>query len=174
MIFGWPFAMTHFRSLSLQWVNTSLWKRLIRTVLGLGAVYGIDRLFVWAMYDIDDQATKFFFGFALPAYFTSFFIFGWFPIICKWLHLVLKEEDLEKLFPDLANMVASTVAINRNSSLNGPEPGSEMQSVQKGAGMKQISAVLPRIDEGNEDLLSMQRDSYDGRRKPNQNGDGDD
>ena len=54
MIFGWPFAMTYFRSLSLQWVNTSLWKRLIRLVLGLAITFGIDLLFTWAMKDIDD------------------------------------------------------------------------------------------------------------------------
>ena len=39
MIFGWPYAMHHFSA--LQWINTSIWKRLIRMVLGVSIAVGI-------------------------------------------------------------------------------------------------------------------------------------
>ena len=39
MIFGWPYALHHFSA--LQWINTSLWKRVLRMVLGLGIAFGV-------------------------------------------------------------------------------------------------------------------------------------
>ena len=39
MIFGWPYALHHFSA--LQWINTSLWKRVVRMVLGLAITVGV-------------------------------------------------------------------------------------------------------------------------------------
>ena len=43
------------------------------------------------------MATRFFFGFSIPMFCNSFFIFGFYPIICKWLHLVLKADEINKV-----------------------------------------------------------------------------
>jgi len=94
MIFGWPYAMHHFKSGALQWINTSLWKRLIRVVIGISVAIAIDVLFEQITRGINDVAFKFFFGHCTPALITSFWIFGICPIVCKWCHLVLSEEDL--------------------------------------------------------------------------------
>ena len=90
MVFGWPYALHHFSA--LQWLNTALWKRCIRMVVGLGIAYGVQRFFSWAVHGTNDIATAYFFGHAMPRFFNSFFIFGFFPIICKWLKLVQQDE----------------------------------------------------------------------------------
>lgn len=127
MIFGWPYAMYHFKSLPLLWINTSLWKRLVRMVLGVAGAIGINYVLEYATLDIPDQATKFIFGHALPGFLSAFWVFGIFPIVCKWLHLVLKEEDLGKLFPGLASQVLSTNKNKDNSFLDGNDKASGTQ-----------------------------------------------
>jgi len=102
MIFGWPYAMHHFKALALQWINTSLWRRFIRLIVGLSIAFGINYFFNWLTSKISDVPTKFFFGYAFPGFIVSYWIFGIFPIICKWLHLVQKEEELDELFPEIA------------------------------------------------------------------------
>lgn len=102
MIFGWPFAMHHFKALPLQWINTSWWKRIIRMVLGLAVAFGITFLFHWTVHASNDLATKYFFGYAIPAFLSSYWIFGIFPIVCKWLHLIQNEKELEQLMPEIA------------------------------------------------------------------------
>ena len=39
MVFGWPYALLHFSP--LQWINTSIYKRLLRMVLGVGIAVGV-------------------------------------------------------------------------------------------------------------------------------------
>ena len=55
MIFGWPYAMHHFSA--LQWLNTPLWKRFIRMVLGIVVAVGIDQFFEWCCSNVNDLAT---------------------------------------------------------------------------------------------------------------------
>ena len=52
----------------------------------------------------------YFFGYAMPYFLNSFFIFGFYPIICKWLRLVQQNEQFATQFPDLARsqMLMST------------------------------------------------------------------
>ena len=91
MVFGWPYALHHFSA--LQWLNTTVWKRLIRMVLGLAIAIGVQYFFYWAVKQTNDIATRFFFGYALPNFLNSFFIFGLFPVICKRLKLVQQDEQ---------------------------------------------------------------------------------
>ena len=86
MIFGWPYALHHFSA--LQWINTTLWKRLLRMLIGISIAVGVQLLATWAVRETNDAATKFFFGHAAPYFLNSFFIFGFFPILCKYMHLV--------------------------------------------------------------------------------------
>ncbi len=93
MIFGWPYAMLHFKALSLQWINTALWKRVLRTVLGISVAVGIYYFFQWVTSETNDIATKYFFGNLIPQFLTSFFIFGLFPILCKLIGLVQSDNE---------------------------------------------------------------------------------
>ena len=112
MIFAWPYAMHHFSA--LQWLNTPLWKRLIRMVLGVASAYGINRLFQWCVKGVNDLATKYFFGCALPGFLSAYWVFGFFPIICKWMGLVQKEEEYAKQFPDVIAQVGANDKLNRS------------------------------------------------------------
>ena len=86
MIFGWPYAILHFSA--LQWINTSLYKRLLRMILGVAIAVAIQYFFTWVTQQTNDIATKYFFGHALPFLINSFIIFGLFPIACKYMRLV--------------------------------------------------------------------------------------
>src|SRR5207244_1936699 len=51
----------------------------------------------------NDNPTKFFFHFVLPAFLISFFIYGIFPVICLKCHLVeVKEEDKKRLYSEIS------------------------------------------------------------------------
>ena len=91
MIFGWPYAILHFSA--LQWINTSLYKRLLRMILGVSIAVGVQYFFKWVTHVTNDIATRYFFGHAVPFLLNSFFIFGLFPIMCKFMRLVQKEEN---------------------------------------------------------------------------------
>ena len=71
-------------------------------VIGITIVVGIQFLATWGVRETNDAATKFFFGHAAPYFLNSFFIFGFFPIICKYMNLVQKQEQFESQYPDLA------------------------------------------------------------------------
>ena len=91
MIFGWPYALHHFSA--LQWINTSLWKRVLRMVLGLAITVGVQVFFTWCVSSTNDIATMYFFGYAVPYFVNSFFIFGLYPIICTWIGLVQEDQS---------------------------------------------------------------------------------
>ena len=48
------------------------------------------------------MATQYFFGSALPFFLTSYFIFGLFPVLCKYMKLVQEQQKLLTQYPDLA------------------------------------------------------------------------
>ena len=86
MIFGWPYALHYFSA--LQWINTSLWKKLTRMVIGVAITAGNMYFFNWIVSNSNDTATKYFFGKAVPYFINSFFIYGIFPIVCKHINLI--------------------------------------------------------------------------------------
>ena len=75
-----------------MWIYTPGWKKAIRTMIGMTVAFFTIQFFLWAVEKTDDVATKFFFGRAVPEFCVAFFIFGFFPIICKWTYLVLKVD----------------------------------------------------------------------------------
>lgn len=74
----------------LDWVHTRLWKRLVRGVLGCGLVTG---LFIAYNYiPCNDNPTRFFFRYTVPALSISFFTYGIFPILCNKIGLIDRSE----------------------------------------------------------------------------------
>ena len=75
----------------LDWVYTRPLFRVIRGVLGTcisGFVY-----WLFLLIPSNDNPTKFFFHYGLPAILISFFIYGVFPIICLRVGLVMIQQD---------------------------------------------------------------------------------
>jgi len=70
----------------LDWVHTDLLRRAIRTVVGSGIAVG----FYFALQQVpaNDNPTKYFFHFVLPALILPFFVFGLFPRLCQLVGLV--------------------------------------------------------------------------------------
>lgn len=99
MVFGWPYALLHFSP--LQWIHTNVYKRLLRMILGVAITVGVQTFFLWVTEGVNDEATRYVFGYALPGFLNSFFIFGFFPIACVHMRLVQKEEQFATQFPDI-------------------------------------------------------------------------
>ena len=118
MVFGWPYALHHFSA--LQWINTSMWKRIARMMIGVPITVGVQFFFLWAIKRTNDIPTKFFFGYAVPYFINSFFIFGIFPIVCKYMKLVQGEEHFAVQYPDLAS--TSFIGGNKASVDHGSIP----------------------------------------------------
>ena len=72
-------------------------------MVGVPITIGIQYSFLLAIKQSNDIPTKYFFGYAIPYFLNSFFIFGIFPIVCKYLHLVQEEASFVTQYPDLAN-----------------------------------------------------------------------
>jgi hypothetical protein len=100
MGFGTSFSLVHVDC--LDWVHTGVVRRFIRGILGTAIATGIYFLFV--LIPSNDNPTKFFFHFALPAMLISFFIYGLFPIICLKINLVVVQEGM--LHYDQVNQIA--------------------------------------------------------------------
>ena len=83
-------------------------------VLGVASAYGINFFFQWCVKGVNDLATKYFFGCALPGFLSAYWVFGFFPIICKWMGLVQKEEEYAKQFPDVIAQVGANDKLNRS------------------------------------------------------------
>jgi len=88
MGFGTSYSLVHVDC--MKWVHTSLPLRLLRGVLGCGIAEGFYILF--QLVPCSDNPTRFFFHYALPALFISFFVYGIFPIICLQLKLVESDD----------------------------------------------------------------------------------
>ena len=58
---------------------------------------GIAYFFFFVTKNSNDQATKFFFIFFLPNALVSFFVFGFFPIICNRIGLVISSEQFQMM-----------------------------------------------------------------------------
>lgn len=78
-------------------MHSEVWRKLLRLVLGLSISIGIAYFFFFITQHSNDQATKFFFIFFLPNALISFFIFGFFPIICNRIGLVISSEQFQKM-----------------------------------------------------------------------------
>jgi hypothetical protein len=86
MVFGQSFSVQYVKP--LLWVHTCWWKKLIRTLLGGLIATSFYLAFWFCVRSSTIQSTRYFFAFAAPALFISFFMFGVFPIICKYMSLV--------------------------------------------------------------------------------------
>ena len=84
MGFGTSYSLVHVDC--LDWVHTSVIRRIIRGFLGCGIMVGAFYLF--QLIPCNDNPTRFFFHYGLPALSLSFFIYGLFPLICLKIGLV--------------------------------------------------------------------------------------
>jgi hypothetical protein len=84
MGFGTSYSLVHVDC--LNWVHTDWKRKLARGLLGTGIAGGA--YFAFEQIPCNDNPTRFFFLYALPALSISFFVFGVFPIICDKLGLV--------------------------------------------------------------------------------------
>jgi hypothetical protein len=84
MGFGTSYSLVHVDC--LDWVHTMLHLRLIRGFAGSALAFGIFTAF--QQIPCNDNPTRFFFLYALPALSLSFFIFGVYPILCQKIGLV--------------------------------------------------------------------------------------
>ena len=107
MGFGTSYSLVHVDC--MKWVHTSLPLRLLRGILGCCIAEGFYILF--QLVPSSDNPTRFFFHYALPALFISFFIYGVFPIICLKLKLV-ESDDAPAQF-----LLSSEVEPNKNKSM---------------------------------------------------------
>jgi hypothetical protein len=87
MAFGQPFSLSYVRP--LLWVHSEVWRKVIRTVLGIAICIGISYGFYFLAINSSNMTTKYFWIFLLPNIIVSFFIFGIYPIICNWIGLVI-------------------------------------------------------------------------------------
>ena len=60
--------------------------------MGVAIAVGIQMFFAWMTNQTNDLATKYFFGHLVPLFLNSFIIFGLFPLFCKHVGLVQKED----------------------------------------------------------------------------------
>lgn len=84
MSFGTSYSLVYVDC--LDWVHTGLFKRVIRGILGALIATGI--FFLFQLIPCNDNPTRFFFLYAMPALVIAFFVYGVFPIICLKLKLV--------------------------------------------------------------------------------------
>jgi hypothetical protein len=103
MVFGQSYSVQYVKP--LLWVYTPWPKKLLRTILGMALTVGIYAAFWATIYHSPIQSTRYFFGFAAPALFISFFMFGLFPIACKYIGLV------RKFAPDLGSSSRTRVKV---------------------------------------------------------------
>jgi hypothetical protein len=74
-----------------------MWRKILRLIFG-GAISGGIAFGCFSMArNSSDQATKFFFIFLLPNFTISFFCFGLFPILCKWIGLVIPRAKFHEV-----------------------------------------------------------------------------
>ena len=84
MGFGTSYSLVHVDC--LDWVHTDWKLKLGRGVFGSAIAAGV--FFAFQEIPCNDNPTRFFFLYALPAFLISFFVFGVFPIICSKIGLV--------------------------------------------------------------------------------------
>lgn len=64
----------------LDWVHTPYYLRIIRTIIG-GAIAGVV-YWLFTLVPANDNPTRYFFHFVMPAVILSFFIYGIYPVLC--------------------------------------------------------------------------------------------
>ena len=83
-VFGCSYSMTQINV--IDWILKSpQWKKILRTIIGIGLAVGIYFLFNETSnesYDVSQQMTEYFFQRALPSMLTGFLIFGPYIILC--------------------------------------------------------------------------------------------
>lgn len=89
--FGQSFTLNFVKP--LHWSHSQLWKRILRSVIGISLAIGVFKASDLMTSTTTDMATKYFFSFLLPNLLTSFFYFGIYPVLCKKIGLVISEKD---------------------------------------------------------------------------------
>jgi hypothetical protein len=96
MGFGTSYSLVHVDC--LDWVHTGAFRKLMRALLGCGISYIV--FILLQMIPCNDNPTRFFFLYALPALFLSFFIYGVFPILCLKIGLIKVGASLNHISSD--------------------------------------------------------------------------
>jgi hypothetical protein len=90
MGFGTSFSLVHVDC--LDWVHTSMWQRILRSLIGCIIAAAVYLGFTYI--PCNDNPTRYFFQFVCPSLLLSFFIYGVFPIMCQKINLVkIRDED---------------------------------------------------------------------------------
>ena len=92
--FGQSFAINFVRS--VQWSHTPLWKRLVRSLLGLSLAIGVTESMALFTNKMTDFASQYFYSHLLTNLVLSFFIFGLYPVICSKCGLMISAEDFKQ------------------------------------------------------------------------------
>lgn len=89
MVFGQSYSHNYVKP--LLWVHTAWLKKILRATIGAILATGIYVGFFELGKNNRDQSEKYLYMYALPGFVASFFSYGVFPILCKWVGLVAKE-----------------------------------------------------------------------------------
>jgi len=89
MTFGCSFSLSYVDV--LDWVHTTMWKKVVRSILGAGIAAGLFILFSFNM--SVDPLTRFVLNHALPGFFVPFCMYGLWPIVCTKINLVSLPEE---------------------------------------------------------------------------------
>lgn len=82
--FGVSFATANFNS--IYWSETSRFKRFLRAFIGGAITVGIYLLS--SLFPNTDHITMYCFRYALPHLLQGFIVFGFVPVLCKYIRLV--------------------------------------------------------------------------------------
>lgn len=124
-IFGQPFTLLYLSP--MRWVHTTLWKRLVRMVIGIAISASFWTFMHYITRNTNDMVAHYFFGEALPSFICSFFIFGLFPVICQCIGLVQSEKEFMNMFPEIAGNIKKSQSklmglnASKNSFLMSPQ-----------------------------------------------------
>lgn len=124
MGFGTSYSLVHVDC--LDWVHTSWKLRVVRGIIGCAISVGV--YFLFMLIPCNDNPTKYFFQYALPALFISFFIYGVYPILCLKMKLV--KENSGEFSYQTENMLARRSS-NETKKMQDTE-GNEEEQDKKG------------------------------------------
>lgn len=85
--FGVAFATSNFDS--IYWSETSIFKRILRALIGGGFTVGL--FYLATLIPISDFITTYTFRYSVPNLISAFIVFGFVPLFCKLIGLVMKN-----------------------------------------------------------------------------------
>jgi hypothetical protein len=127
MGFGTSYSLVHVDC--LDWVHSEFYLRIIRGVLGClisGSVF-----VAFQLIPCNDNPTRFFFLYALPALSLSFFVFGIFPILCQKIGLVRATGVPKVMDVDNIKSVKRSIAQGLDETLSEKGDSEDKKSISK-------------------------------------------